>query len=212
MSLLPLVTLRDVVRHLSQRGAARLAGTCRALWHARAELLMYCGRPCVMRTLSGHTDGVRSVAWAPDGTRLASASGDTSVRVWDVVTGRLILTLAGHDMMVSSVASDGTRLASADTTVRMWDAATGQLLHTLAGHTRWVCSVSWAPDGARLASASNDETARVWDALTGQLLHTLRGHMHWVLSVAWAPDGRRLASAASDQTVLVWDVPCCTHK
>ena len=125
LPLLPLVALRRVVRHLSRRDAARLVGTCRELWHARADVLLYCGSPCLRRTLRGHYGRVWSVAWSPDGTRLASASDDRTARVWDAATGQPIHMLRGHTGSVMSVAwaPDGTRLASAsyDGTMSVWD-------------------------------------------------------------------------------------------
>src|SRR3989442_7954255 len=72
------------------------------------------------------------------------------------------------------------------------------------GHTYFVNSVTWSPDGKRLASASSDTTVQVWDASSGQMLLTYRGHHAYVRSVAWSPDGKRLASA-SPGIVQVWD-------
>jgi WD40 repeat protein len=160
-------------------------------------------------TLRGHTNGVRSVAYSPDGTRLASASLDRTVKVWDVTSGTEVATLRGHTGQVQSVAysPDGTRLASAaeDTTVKIWDANSGAEVATLRGHAANVWSVCYSPDGTRLASASEDQTVKLWDVRRGAELATLRGHTSWVTSVAYSPDGTRLASASYDQTVKVWD-------
>ena len=65
---------------------------------------------------------------------------------------------------------------------------------SLVGHSAAVRSVSWSPDGMRLASASWDGTAKVWDAASGEVLLTLKGHSSGLLCVAWRPDGKRLAS------------------
>ncbi|CAG5189796.1 uncharacterized protein ALTATR162_LOCUS12086 [Alternaria atra] len=149
------------------------------------------------------------VAFSVSGDRLASASDDKTVRVWDAKTGQPLHTLQGHTSTVTSVAfsASGDRLASAsqDETVRVWDARTGQPLHTLKGHTDWVRSVAFSAAGDRLASASDDKTVRVWDAKTGQPLHTLEGHTNWVKSIAFSAAGDRLASASLDETVRVWD-------
>jgi uncharacterized protein YjiK len=73
------------------------------------------------------------------------------------------------------------------------------------GHTGSVFSVSFSPDGKRLATASGDRTAALWDAASGQKLRTLKGHTSDVESVSFSPDGKRLATGSNDNTAAMWD-------
>jgi eukaryotic-like serine/threonine-protein kinase len=170
-------------------------------------------------TLYEHTGPVYSVAFSPDGARLASGSHDGTVKVWDARTGQELRTLKGHTDVVRSVAfsPDGARLASGSEgfdrarkslvgEVKVWDARTGQELLTLKGHTGYVSSVAFSPDGARLASGSSDKTVRVWDARTGQELHTLKGHTGVVTSVAFSPEGQRVVTRDQKGETIVWDL------
>ena len=159
--------------------------------------------------------GVTSVAYSPDGKRLASGIFDSTIMVWDTGTGQEILTLKGHVEPVTSVAysPDGKRILSGGGNVfdpdrageiKMWDAERGQDVLTLAGHKDIVKCTAFSPDGKRFVSASRDGTAQVWDAETYRPLLTFRGHTNEVRQAAYSPDGKRIVSG-SDMTVRVWD-------
>jgi len=106
--------------------------------------------PC-LQILESSGD-VLAVAISPDGSQLASASWDSNVRLWDVVTGVLLLTLVGHTSYVNAVvfSPDGSQLASGsgDGIMRIWDAATGASLRILQGPVGSVNSITFRWDGS----------------------------------------------------------------
>jgi geranylgeranyl transferase type-2 subunit beta len=151
---------------------------------------------------------VGSVAFDPAGRRLATGSADHVARVFDVVSGKQLLSFKQHRDCVTSIqfSPDGQRVAtgSYDRTAILWNARTAQIEHQFAGHNGAVMSVAFSPDGKILATASVDRTVKLWDIATGKLIRTLVGHRSWVNCVAFTPDGILMVSGSSDGTVKVW--------
>jgi WD40 repeat protein len=164
--------------------------------------------------LKGHERGVLTLAFSPDGRRLASANPFEPVRVWDVQTGRTVLSFEEpHGAMALAFSPDGRTLASAcmSGTVRLWDAGTGKLVRSLRGYRGWVNGLAFSPDGKKVALAGADsQTIHLWEVATGKDLRPQHGHRGDVQAVAYSPDGRLLASGGGDRqdgdtAVRLWD-------
>ncbi|KAJ1949954.1 ribosome assembly [Linderina macrospora] len=172
-------------------------------------------------SMTGHTEAVLSVSFSPDGRQLASGSGDTTVRIWDLATETPQFTCTGHKNWVLSIAwaPNAQTLASGsmDNTVRLWDPRTGKPLGgPLTGHKKWITSLAWEPlhlnpKANRLASSSKDGTVRVWDTSVRRCLFTLAGHTAAVTCVRWGGDGR-IYTGSQDKTIKIWNTDGSLYK
>jgi eukaryotic-like serine/threonine-protein kinase len=163
------------------------------------------------QTLAGHTDAVWSVAFSRDGRRIASASNDQTIKIWDAATGQLIRTLADGEVIEAVVFNpNGSQVASGGSkhVVTLWDVATGQPIRTFAGHTLSIFELAFSPDGKTLASSSSDGTVKLWDVVANAPSHSLADHRRGAAGeVAFSPDGKTLFSAGGDEpSIRVWDI------
>ncbi|XP_067032420.1 notchless protein homolog 1-like isoform X1 [Acropora muricata] len=164
-------------------------------------------------TIPGHSEAVISVAFSPDGRYLASGSGDTTVRFWDVNTETPHFTCKGHNHWILHIAwsPDGKKLASGckNGEIRLWNPTTGkQIGQVFKGHLQWITCLSWQPlhsnpDCRLLASSSKDATIKIWDVVLGHLLRTLSSHIKSVTCIRWGGEGL-IYSSSQDRTIKVW--------
>ncbi|KAG7209018.1 hypothetical protein KM043_015184 [Ampulex compressa] len=164
-------------------------------------------------SLEGHKEAVISVAFSPNGNHLASGSGDTTVRFWDIYTQTPHFTCEGHKHWVLCIAWSpcGTKLVSAckNGTILLWNPDTGkQIGRPMLGHKMWVTSLSWEPfhrnpECQFLVSASKDCDLRIWDTKHGQTSRVLSGHTRSVTCVKWGGRGL-IYSGSQDRTIKVW--------
>ena len=146
---------------------------------------------------------------SPDGI-LATSHADGNISLWEITSGKSLLTLKGHFSFTFGLAfsSDGKILATGghDHLVKLWDMETGECLRTLDKHTAPVWSVSFSPDGKTLASGSSDNSIRFWDVGSGRCSKVLDGHSNCVMSVSWSGDGSTLVSGSRDGNLRLWDI------
>ncbi|KAG6839957.1 hypothetical protein C0991_010041 [Blastosporella zonata] len=159
---------------------------------------------------SNSREAIRGLSFSPDDQRFATASDDSSVRIWSFQDQRVESTLTGHGWDVKCVEWHPTKgllvSGSKDNQIKFWDPRTGTVLSTLHQHKNTIQALSWSPNGNMVASASRDQTVRVFDIRAMKEYCILKGHKKEVCSVTWHPVHPLLVSGGSEGAILHWDL------
>lgn len=163
------------------------------------------------QVFEGHNGAVMSVAFSPDGRRLATGGTDRRVIIRNVDTGETLQTLlTPHRRAVTSIAfsPDGAQLATTgyDNSVQLWDLARDEA-RPLGTHSKAVRRLAFSPRGDLVATAAGDGAVTMWPVEPEANARTIaEAHRDGAYGAAFAPDGTRLASVGGDGRLKVWDV------
>lgn len=170
-------------------------------WHAPWKL---------MRVISGHLGWVRSLAVEPNNQWFASGAGDRTIKIWDLATGSLRLTLTGHISTVRGLAVSPRHpylfSCGEDKMVKCWDLETNKVIRHYHGHLSGVYTLSLHPTLDVLVTGGRDGVARVWDMRTRSNIHVLSGHKGTVSDVKCQEADPQIISSSLDATVRLWDL------
>ncbi|CAI4053079.1 mRNA splicing protein PRP46 SKDI_16G1250 [Saccharomyces kudriavzevii IFO 1802] len=171
-------------------------------WHAPWKLL---------RVINGHLGWVRCAAIDPvDNEWFVTGSNDTTMKVWDLATGKLKTTLAGHVMTVRDIAVSDRHpylfSVSEDKTVKCWDLEKNHIIRDYYGHLSGVRTVSIHPTLDLIATAGRDSVVKLWDIRTRMPVITLVGHKGPINQVQCTPVDPQIVSSSTDATVRLWDI------
>jgi pleiotropic regulator 1 len=170
-------------------------------WHAPWKL---------MRVISGHLGWVRSLAVEPENKWFASGAGDRTIKIWDLATGSLKLTLTGHISTVRGLAVSPRHpylfSCGEDKMVKCWDLETNKVIRHYHGHLSGVYTLSLHPTLDVLVTGGRDGVARVWDMRTRSNIHVLSGHKGTVSDVKCQEADPQVITSSLDSTVRLWDL------
>lgn len=170
-------------------------------WHAPWKL---------MRVISGHLGWVRSLAVEPGNEWFVSGAGDRTIKIWDLASGSLKLTLTGHISTVRGLAVSPRHpylfSCGEDKMVKCWDLETNKVIRHYHGHLSGVYTLSLHPTLDVLVTGGRDGVARVWDMRTRSNIHVLSGHKGTISDVKCQATDPQVITSSLDSHVRLWDL------
>jgi WD40 repeat protein len=164
----------------------------------------------LLKNLRGHNSRIYDLAFSPNGKQLASASGDNTVRIWNIPSGNLHKVIKGHTAHVFSVdfRGDGNRIVtgSGDRTAQVWQVSSGAQVASFSGHKDRVLGVAFSPNGNQVASVSDDGTGRIWNAGNGNEVQVIQHGKAGVYAVDFHPNGRLIAVGTTNGELGIWNI------
>ncbi|WP_372369741.1 DUF4062 domain-containing protein [Candidatus Uabimicrobium sp. HlEnr_7] len=166
------------------------------------------------KTFRGHSEEIMCVCITFDGHKIVSAGQDGCIKVWDIESGRCLVTIDQPDIMIREicVTGDDKKIISVgeDNDIYIWHLLTGELWKTLTGHSDSVKSVHIQKN--RIASGGRDGKICLWDLETGECLKTFYGYSPSVTSIFLTNDLQRIISSGDDKTIRIWDIAEGKHS
>ncbi|KAN0089845.1 WD40-repeat-containing domain protein [Hyaloscypha variabilis] len=162
------------------------------------------------RTIHAQNKPINVIAFSRDNQLLASASGDSTIKLWDTNSGVLKISLYDESIrLIRDLAfSPNSKILAAGTennTVQLWNPNfDAERIQTPPQRSGGILSNAFSPDGTFFASASKNGTIKLWDTMTAVVLRMLEGHSDSVTKVTFSPDGSLLASGSGDKTIKIW--------
>ncbi|KDN40533.1 WD40 repeat-like protein [Tilletiaria anomala UBC 951] len=177
---------------------------------SRIEKPQYHPQWKLMRVISGHLGWVRSLTVEPGNKWFATGAGDRMIKIWDLASGELKLSLTGHISTVRGLAVSNRHpylfSAGEDKVVKCWDLETNKVIRNYIGHQSGIYSLALHPTLDVVVTAGRDSVARVWDMRTRAQIHVLGGHSGTVASVVCQEADPQVITGSMDQTIRLWDL------
>ncbi|KAJ1921759.1 pre-mRNA-splicing factor prp46 [Mycoemilia scoparia] len=159
---------------------------------------------------NGHIGWVRSLAVEPGNKWFASGAADRTIKIWDLASGTLKLTLTGHISPVRGLVVSPRHpylfSCGEDKMIKCWDLEQNKVVRQYHGHLSGIYTMALHPTLDVLVTAGRDSTARVWDIRTKQAIHVLSGHSSTVASVQCQEADPQVITSSMDSTVRLWDL------